>query len=143
MRAPEPVVELATRWLLRARADLVAARTLEAGAVDAWIVGFHAQQAIEKAIKAALVFEQIEFPRTHDLERLAGLVPSGWELDLPSDRLARISEFGAETRYPPEGWNEVPSPTAAEVRDAVSAAEAAVAWLGRELARRGVPEPSD
>jgi transcriptional regulator with XRE-family HTH domain len=31
-------------------------------------VGFHAQQAIEKALKVALVLEGIDFPKTHDLE---------------------------------------------------------------------------
>jgi HEPN domain-containing protein len=38
--------------------------------------GFHAQQAVEKALKALLCLRDIDFPRTHDLEslinRLAG-----------------------------------------------------------------------
>jgi HEPN domain-containing protein len=33
-------------------------------------VGFHAQQAVEKALKVALVQESIDFPKTHDLEYL-------------------------------------------------------------------------
>ncbi|MBK7422896.1 MAG: HEPN domain-containing protein [Propionivibrio sp.] len=32
--------------------------------------GFHAQQAVEKALKALLCFRDIDFPRTHDLESL-------------------------------------------------------------------------
>ena len=38
------------------------------------LVGFHVQQAIEKALKALLVARQIEFPRTHDLARLLVLL---------------------------------------------------------------------
>lgn len=32
------------------------------------VVGFHAQQAIEKAIKVARVLRGIDFPKTHDLD---------------------------------------------------------------------------
>ena len=33
----------------------------------AWGLGFHAQQAIEKAIKAVLAAHNINFPFTHDI----------------------------------------------------------------------------
>jgi HEPN domain-containing protein len=33
-------------------------------------VGFHAQQAVEKAVKVALMLAGIAFPKTHDLEYL-------------------------------------------------------------------------
>jgi len=33
-------------------------------------VGFHAQQAVEKAVKVALMLKGIDFPKTHDLEYL-------------------------------------------------------------------------
>lgn len=38
------------------------------------IFGFHAQQAIEKALKAWLAAQSIAFPRTHDLSRLLDLL---------------------------------------------------------------------
>ncbi|MCY4615587.1 MAG: HEPN domain-containing protein [Chloroflexi bacterium] len=38
---------------------------------------FHSQQAAEKALKAALVLEGIEFPYVHDLTRLRNLLPRG------------------------------------------------------------------
>lgn len=37
-----------------------------------------AQQATEKALKAILVFLQIDFPRRHDLDALRNLIPDGW-----------------------------------------------------------------
>ena len=40
-------------------------------------VAYHAQQAAEKAIKAILVFEQVEFPFTHELNALRHLTRAG------------------------------------------------------------------
>ncbi len=38
------------------------------------IFGFHTQQAIEKLLKAWLALRSIDFPLTHDLSRLLGLL---------------------------------------------------------------------
>jgi HEPN domain-containing protein len=69
------------RWLRYARQDLVAAEAM-LGRSDMWPrrVCWLAQQAAEKAIKAVLVFLQIDFPRSHDLDALRNLVPDGWQL---------------------------------------------------------------
>ena len=47
-------------------------------------VGFHAQQAVEKAMKAVLVLEGVAFPRTHDLEFLAARLRER-RVDLPRE----------------------------------------------------------
>ena len=57
------------------------------------IVGFHAQQAIEKLIKAVLSHHQITYPRVNDLDRLIHLLDqnrspsrparSSWEASRP------------------------------------------------------------
>ena len=58
-------------WLGQAQGELRYARL---GRTDATIplnlVGFHAQQAVEKAIKALLVQRGTDFPKTHDLQDL-------------------------------------------------------------------------
>jgi HEPN domain-containing protein len=41
---------------------------------------YHAQQAVEKALKGALTYLQIAFPFTHDLDRLRDLIPSTWDV---------------------------------------------------------------
>jgi len=47
-------------------------------------VGFHAQQYLEKVMKAVLVSNAVIFRRTHDLEKLADLLErQGIELPLP------------------------------------------------------------
>ena len=66
----------ARRWLLAAGEDLQV--VCMALGEDPPLVGpacFHSQQAAEKALKAALVLERIEFPYVHDLLRLRNLVP--------------------------------------------------------------------
>jgi hypothetical protein len=45
-------------------------------------VCFHAQQCAEKYIKSFLAFRQIEFPKTHDIEELLALMPSGVRIGL-------------------------------------------------------------
>lgn len=65
---PEPEQrEVAILLLRKATSDLAAARTLAADTdqLDD-VVGFHVQQAIEKAIKSALAWLLGEVPRTHD-----------------------------------------------------------------------------
>jgi HEPN domain-containing protein len=44
------------------------------------IFGFHAQQAVEKALKAWLASLGIRFPKTHDLQQLLDLL-TGAEVD--------------------------------------------------------------
>ena len=55
----------ARRPLARARDDFYVVRRLR-GEQDApgWVLGFHAQQAVEKALKSALTNRGIEYPRT-------------------------------------------------------------------------------
>jgi len=76
MNVPE-----AQRWLAYARSDCDAAHALLRDP-DHYPrqVCFLAQQAAEKALKAVLVLLEIEFPFTHDLDRLREMVPTGWQV---------------------------------------------------------------
>jgi len=81
----------------------------EARAPEA-MVGFHAQQAIEKYLKAVLTDRGITYPWTHDLAALVDLVHrSGIGAAPEADTLPRLSRFAAEHRYgrlPPEEGGE-------------------------------------
>jgi HEPN domain-containing protein len=61
-----------------------------------------AQQAAEKAIKAALVSAGIRFPFIHDLAKLRDLVPSGTEVAQLEADLQSLSAWAEAGRYPPE-----------------------------------------
>jgi len=94
-----PNRELARRWLQKATNDLITARQtllLPEGPTDT--VAFHAQQAVEKALKALLTFNQFEFPKIHDLVRLAtAFLPS---LEEYRAAFAEISNYSVQVRYP-------------------------------------------
>jgi HEPN domain-containing protein len=64
------------------------------------IFGFHAQQAVEKALKAWLTLVGVEYPRTHDLEELLELLEEHSEpiLDAFYD-LADLTDFAVQFRY--------------------------------------------
>jgi len=126
---PREVVkhEFVQDWIAKAEDDLGVARTLLAqGSRFLGAIAFHAQQASEKFVKAFLTHHQIEFPKTHSLKELLGLV-ARVDVQLagslrPSDTL---SKFAVETRYPrgpePETWEEASAAVALaeRVRDEV------------------------
>jgi hypothetical protein len=79
MKPPDPDAEsLLSEWIEKAEADLEAAAQLAPHVATSArlreVVGFHCQQAVEKFLKALLTYYQVEFPKTHDIERLLTLV---------------------------------------------------------------------
>ena len=87
-------------WLKKAENDLIAARQillLEEAPTDA--VCFHAQQVVEKALKALLTQRGVEFPKTHNLLVLLELLG---DIDFEGFRGACVllSEHAVEARYP-------------------------------------------
>jgi HEPN domain-containing protein len=70
------------------------------------IVFFHAQQAVEKMIKAVLALSSVRFRRTHDLAGLIDLArDSGIRVPSDLERVTDLTPFAANFRYedvPPE-----------------------------------------
>lgn len=142
MPDPEAVAEVARSWLHRAKSDLVTARRALADrdALDPWVASFHAQQAAEKCMKAALVMEQIRFPRTHELERLRPLLPAGWELP-DQETLAGLSRFAVAGRYPEGLVDAGAEPTWEDAEEAVRLAESVETVVLGAARSRGIGEP--
>lgn len=94
----ESVAEL----LLRSAAiDGAACRVLDAapGMPDA-VVGFHAQQACEKCIKAVLSAAAVEVPRTHDLARLAEMLSEhGLAAPAEAQWIDTLTPYAVAARY--------------------------------------------
>lgn len=85
-----------------ALADLSLARIALPAESKYELLLFHAQQAVEKSLKAVLTRYEIEFPYTHSLPRLVELIPESLghrELLLSATVL---TEFAVLTRYPGE-----------------------------------------
>jgi HEPN domain-containing protein len=64
------------------------------------VLGFHAQQAIEKRLKAVLVFHEIEYERTHSIGYLTSLLQHQG-LDLPAGReqIEELTPWAVAARY--------------------------------------------
>lgn len=124
MSAADPHV-----WLQYAREDLVAAERMEAiDDVARRTVSWLAQQAAEKAIKAVLVADQIEFPFTHDLPALVQLVPES-RATRSAQHLRTLTRWGAPQRYPLRSRQ----PTAEEARALVEYARAVVTLAATDI----------
>jgi HEPN domain-containing protein len=81
-------------------------------------VCFHAQQCVEKYIKALLVFRGTAFPKTHNIAVLRALLPPKLRPKIEAKMQARLTAYATELRYPGVG----PDPTLAEARQAVAIA---------------------
>ncbi len=84
-----------------ARKDLQAMRALafpELAGIE--MFGFHAQQAVEKGLKAWLAAKGVEYPRIHDLERLLDMLrEEGAVVAAEYDTLGVLTDFGVAFRY--------------------------------------------
>lgn len=122
-------------WLRYAREDLAAAK---AGIRDRDMAPRHicwlAQQAAEKAIKAVLVYLQVDFPKTHDLDALRNLLPSGWQAKDNYQDLAHLSQWAVQARYPGD-W---PEATIAEALEALSQAQNVYELVHSDLEQSGL-----
>lgn len=97
----KPHIEEAGRWLRLADRDIIAFNILkQEPEAHASIVNFHAQQAVEKALKAVLYSHQVVFDRTHDLVKLAQLLDEhGISIPVSSDQLRVLNPFAVTFRY--------------------------------------------
>lgn len=96
-----PQREEAIRFIRLAERDRSTFGILAASAASSIAaLGFHAQQAVEKAMKAILIEQAVEFRRTHDLQELAdALRESGASFPVQDDRLRLLTPFAVEVRY--------------------------------------------
>ena len=93
--------EEACRYLQLADDDAAAFRgLLTLPEVKFRLACFHAQQAVEKLLKAVLVFHGIDYQRTHDLHTLATLLlKHGITPPCSPEELTRLNPFAVTFRY--------------------------------------------
>ena len=93
--------DLARGLLDLAHDDHVAASALlDVAAVSDAIVGFHAQQAVEKALKAVLADRGVTYPFTHDVGLLTALCADAG-IDTPAllHDADLLTPYGVALRY--------------------------------------------
>ena len=130
----DPRSQAIREWYGHALGELAMARQILIPGMPARGAAFHAEQAAEKAIKAALIAEGLSVPRTHDLDMLRNLLPSAWKVRRAHPDLADLSEYAVETRYPDNDSPVTEAAASAAIRQAMSV----VAVIAEDLERRGV-----
>lgn len=116
------LLEETLHWLRLAQADLASAELLLTPRTAANSL-FHCQQAVEKALKALLVWHQRPFPKTHNLavlrEECARVDP---ELAAKLHPAVSLTPHAVAFRYP----GEPDIPTVEHARSALKLAQTAV-----------------
>jgi len=122
MRPPDEVRrDLVRQWVAKAAGDLAVASLVLSEATSAlWAAGFHAQQAVEKYLKAFLVHHQIEFPKTHNLGVLLDLIQrADGSIAAALCEATALNPYGVDVRYPEDS----PEVTPEDAQRAVALAE--------------------
>lgn len=93
------------------------------------MIGFHAQQAVEKLLKAVLAHRGIEYPRTHDIDRLVDLLAAN-DIPLPPQarRLDELTPWATQLRY-----DELLDIEHLDRNEAIRLVEGVVSWAQAEI----------
>ena len=61
-------------------------------------VCFHAQQCVEKYLKAFLVLEGIDFPKAHDIGKISALLPPRIRVSLTVEEHIQLTNYATVMR---------------------------------------------
>ena len=127
-------------WIEKARQDARSARRLLADPAELEPAAYHVQQAVEKALKAALIAEGIKFPRGkgagHNLAALAGLIPAHLPLHQQAQMLTDLTPWATAYRYPADDPFTAQSlPAKAEIEIRLAEVEIFIGAVAAQVAR--------
>jgi len=119
--------EVAAALLRKADVDYEAMVAMRGrGATLAPVIGFHAQQAVEKAVKAVMVLNGLRLKRTHDIAALLYDLKEA-RVEGPTMRITpeALTRFAVEGRY----FEVLEEPDVRSINDALfSDIEGVLAW---------------
>jgi HEPN domain-containing protein len=123
------------RWIEKAEHDLTTASVVLENKPDVTdTVCFHAQQCVEKALKAYLTLAGVHVEKTHHLpyllDRCSAILPRFEDL---RQHAQALTDYAVEVRYV-DDWRDIPWE---EARSAVKLAEEALAFVKLRLEERG------
>ena len=136
----EELIELVKNWIKRANNDIKTAKdelNTETPATDT--ICFHAQQCVEKYLKAYLVFHQKYFKKIHNISKLIELCK---ETDPDFEKLSffgadKLTSYAIEIRYADE---ESYFPSVEEAKEAINIAEKVKEFILGNLKQKGFKE---
>jgi HEPN domain-containing protein len=141
-RSPEETRRrAASAWFADAGADLATAKSVsvhrEEGTAP-FAAAFHAQQVVEKGLKAILIWHAAEYPPKHDIGLLVGLLPAGSRTKELT--IAGLTVYAVDQRYVAGASNPmemIDRPTWDEADEAIAVAERALAVMRADLESAG------
>jgi HEPN domain-containing protein len=127
----DPKFEAIQSWLTKARQDMDAAIWLLESPIGLFgAVGFHCQQAVEKALKAYLTWLDCSFEKTHSLVVLVGMCldtdPNFEDLRVAA---VTLTPYAVITRYP----GDLPVISLEEANTAIELAHGAYEFILAKL----------
>ena len=135
MSSPEPDLSETSRILLKkAEEDATAVREFAGNPeIGDSIIGFHAQQAVEKWLKAVTAASGVRHSTIHDIDRLIEIVAAtGIEVPLDRDRLAVLTQYAVPFRY-----DELLDAESLEREVLVVLVDEVAAWVADQLGGAG------
>ncbi len=114
------LLRVVRQWIDKAENDLRNAEhtlTMEEGCPFDTVC-FHAQQCVEKYLKAQLTYLSIDFPKIHDVGELIRLLPPHLQPAISVADQERLTDYVVEARYPGD-WEPI---TRAEAEEMVTLA---------------------
>jgi HEPN domain-containing protein len=92
--------KISIEWLKAAEDDLALIQHIIEDEGLSHLVAFHAQQAIEKSLKAVIEEELEENIKTHSLDKLIGLTKDIIPLEYDDEVIASLESLYIDSRYP-------------------------------------------
>ncbi len=123
----------AKSWIDRAKSNLVFAKKISkedlvtfGGDIFFEDPCYELQQAVEKSLKALLLYNEVEFPRTHDIDQLIKLLKLN-SVEVPDKILEAsiMTQYAVRTRYPDDSRRI----TQEEYCEALNIAENVYEWV--------------
>ena len=113
--------ELIDSWIAKAEKDLISAKhELSFSDAVTETVCFHCQQAVEKYLKAYLVFLGISFTKTHEIGELITKCESrDSEISVLKEKADKLTDYAVEVRYPEDEFE----PTLEEAKESFDIAK--------------------
>jgi len=116
-------------WLIHAESDLQVAVTGKSPKVLYETLCFHAQQAVEKALKAVLIANKIPSTKTHNIGTLIGMLPAHVGLPEELKEAAELTTYAVMARYP----GDLEPVTEDEYLEAIGLAKKVLNWAKHQV----------
>jgi HEPN domain-containing protein len=116
-------------WMDRAKSSLIISKTRYDENVFYEDLCFQAQQAVEKALKALLIFYKVDPEKTHNLVALIKELSKCITVPEEINETAILNDYAVQTRYP-GGYTPIEEE---EYNNAIIIAEKCIKWIEKKI----------